>query len=855
MRKKGIVLVTALLFTGVIIMICTVTASLGKAGLESGTARANSEQAAMAAMSGIAYVQGEISKNGAFGADGKSLGGNIENGDTVIIRDKNHMCVVGCLGCAPKKVKDINSVKDAMSADCRAKFLISFNDDPKDEYRKEYNIPLSVNLLGKEGTLNNNQRKQLPRPVAKGTFHLAVKGISGKSMKTAEALLIDNGPECLNGGSVIMGDVKLNIGLSHYKYSDTDPLLTIANHDYKTQGQIMSKGKMTLECEEANAPKISSMFNTKAGTMIGTGKSNGFEIDGKTIKLDKWHPETYEELVKNGISCYPYNVNESELDSIEKMRNALKDCELSGQTFNKMRGGTYIYLSNATRGSDFDETKGRWVYTSDQNPNLDDCASLIRNSGQLPSLPDGISIGKDDDSVRKVKITGNVQTTGAVNFVAIDKRYDRKNGVMNYFKSPAKSIDLTLNGGNLISGDEGDTAANINVQGEVTGTGKIFSNGKLTINAGSALETRKQSGVGIWSQNGVELNSAQNLSADSIESELVVLTDGVESALTYTVTGEPIDTGNGRYYVNELAGAYKGGGQAMRVGEYVVAITGTGDYESAVSIYQDLGEGEYKYLRSFTKESLKDRLNRDDIYGWVDPDNKSKHNYDSDGNIKSDKVFSSDCSVGNVKMRIYSNVREKSATRGTDREAFPGSSVLEINGKKIGVIDVNNQRGSVYGDSRSYQGPLFSRYDKYPENQRMNNGSILFSLIDHSGEVKSEYSLSGDKLINFSPKKPGKGSGTSLPGSFSSAEEYLKAYYRSHVNNTSLKGTIYSKGLIDLNGDGHSINVIGAIIGTGDSSELKVRHTSTLSLLFNPDYVPFFKNRGRATKTVYKICY
>lgn len=853
MRKKGIVLVTALLFTGVIIMICTVTASLGKAGLESGTARANSEQAAMAAISGIAYVQGEISKNGAFGKDGKNLGVDIRNGDTVIISDKNHKCVVGCLGCNLKKVKEIKSIKDAMSADCKAKFLISFNDDAKDEYRKEYNIPLSVNLLG-NGTLNNNQRKQLPRPVATDTFHIAVKGISGKSMKTAEALLIDNGPECLNGGSVIMGDVNLNIGLDHYKYSDTDPLLTIANHDYKTQGQIMSKGRIDLDCSKANAKKISYIFNTKAGTMIGTGESNGFEIDGKTIKLNESHPETYEDLVKNGISCYPYNVNEQELGSIGKMSDALKDCGLSGQSFQKMRGGTYIYLSNATRGSDFKETKGRWVYNSDQNPNLNDCASLISNSRELPSLPDGISIGKDDDSVRKVKITGNVQTNGAVNFVAIDKRYDRENGVMRYFESPAKSIDLTLNGGNLISGDEGDTTANINIHGEVTGTGKIFSNGKLTMNAGSALETRKQSGVGIWSQNGVELNSAQNLSAYSVESELKVLTDGVENALTYTVTGEPIDTGNGRYYISELAGAYKGGGQAMRVGEYVVAITGTGDYESAVSIYQDLGEGEYKYLRSFTKESLKDRLNRDDIYGWVDPDNKSKHNYDSDGNIKSDKVFSSDCSVGNVKMRIYSNVQEKSATRGTDREAFPGSSVLEINGKKIGVIDVNNQRGSVYGDSRSYQGPLFSRYNKYPEDQRINNGSILFSLIDHSGNVKSEYSLSGDKMTYFSPKKPGKGSGMSLPGNFSSAEEYLKAYYRSHVKNTSLKGTIYSNGRIKLDGNGHSINVIGAIIGTGNSG-LNVWETSTLSLLFHPDYVPFFKNRGRATKTVYKICY
>lgn len=854
MRKKGIVLVTALLFTGVIIMICTVTASLGKAGLESGTARANSEQAAMAAMSGIAYVQGEISKNGAFGKDGKNLGGNIKNGDTVIISDKDHKCVVGCLGLKKVKgiVKEIKSIKDAMSADCRAKFLISFNDDAKDEYRKEYNIPLSVNLLG-NGTLNNNQRKQLPRPVATDTFHIAVKGISGKSMKTAEALLIDNGPECLNGGSVIMGDVDLKIGLDHYKYSDTDPLLTIANHDYKTQGQIMSKGRIDLYCQKANITKISSMFNTKAGTMIGTGKSNGLKIDGKNITLDESHPETYKELVKNGISCYPYNVNESELNSIGKMSNALKDCGLSGQSFQKMQGGTYIYLSNATRGSDFDETKGRWVYTSDQNPNLNDCASLIRNSGQLPSLPDGISIGNDDDSVRKVKIKGNVQTTGAVNFVAIDKRYNRKTGVTSYFKSPAKSIDLMLSGGNLISGNENDLTADINIHGEITGNGKIFSNGKLTMNAGSALETRKQSGVGIWSQNGVELNSAQNLSADSIESELVVLTDGVENALTYTVTGEPIDTGNGRYYINELAAAYKGGGQAMKVGQYVVAITGTGDYKSAVSIYEDLGEGEYKYLRSFTKESLMDRLNRDDIYGGLDPNDSSKHDYESDGSLKADKAFSSDCSVGNVKMRIRSNVKEKSATRGTVKEAFVGSSVLEINGKVLGTIDVNNQTSN--GDSGSYKGPLFDRYKKqYTANQCMDNGYILFSLIDHSGKEISGYSPNGEILTNFTPKKPGKGSGMSLPGNYSSAEEYLEAYYRSHVKNTSLKGTIYSNGRIKLDGNGHSINVIGAIIGTGNSG-LNVWETSTLSLLFHPDYVPFFKNRGRATKTVYKICY
>ena len=73
-KKRGIVLITTMLFVTVIVMIATLIATQGKMALQSGTISMQSEEAYMAALSGIDFVRGELKKDRSFGEKALSFG-------------------------------------------------------------------------------------------------------------------------------------------------------------------------------------------------------------------------------------------------------------------------------------------------------------------------------------------------------------------------------------------------------------------------------------------------------------------------------------------------------------------------------------------------------------------------------------------------------------------------------------------------------------------------------------------------------------------------------------------------------------------------------------------------------------
>ena len=66
MKKKksnGMILITTMLFITIIVMIATLIAVQGKSALQNGNLSLQSEEAYLAALSGIEYVRGELRKN------------------------------------------------------------------------------------------------------------------------------------------------------------------------------------------------------------------------------------------------------------------------------------------------------------------------------------------------------------------------------------------------------------------------------------------------------------------------------------------------------------------------------------------------------------------------------------------------------------------------------------------------------------------------------------------------------------------------------------------------------------------------------------------------------------------------
>lgn len=110
--RNGVILITTLFFVTLIVMFSVLVAQQGRQTLLSGVGFSNSEQAYLAAMSGIEYVKGELTLSKKWGVvsgdSGEALdSGTISSGGVIVKSDGN--AVVGYLDAVGGDVSKSNS--------------------------------------------------------------------------------------------------------------------------------------------------------------------------------------------------------------------------------------------------------------------------------------------------------------------------------------------------------------------------------------------------------------------------------------------------------------------------------------------------------------------------------------------------------------------------------------------------------------------------------------------------------------------------------------------------------------------------------------------------------------------------
>lgn len=910
MKKKGILLVTTLIFLGVIIMLCSVIAYNGKSVLMSGSGYADSEQAYMAAMSGIDFIREQLAENKNYGKPDFFSGENKKNGqsDSDANEDKD-VCflnyqdifkvgvnkrknlIIGCL--APSlsvdktAFKTISALRDINSIDSRAKFIISF--DSQNDYLSPRSINNFDNEAPQEADLNGNKSEVPPN-----TFYVVSTGICGRYRKKAVVLLASNGPAPLRGGTTAKNDI--TISSSAFNISHVSP---------KTDADIIALNDFnindfnTLKNKDNNSIKISS----------DSLSENGKKITANNVE---------KKLPANVRHNSNPSIDEADLSGLNSLDKALEDSKISPNS--SLKSGTYIYIRDVTdlsselnkartftladeNGAISLRDKNKWVYLDEDYADID--WNKVNNYSAVQSV-NGVSFGNG-----KVTVSENVATDGNIHFMALNKTED---GYSN-----GNSIDFELDDGSLIVGkSSSDDKNSLIVDGEVTGTGKLFATGDINMNAGSVFEARKQSGVGIWAGGCINVKNAENLSSDSAVQEHVLLKAGIEHAVENGLEAENtlISTANGSYHYTELENAYSAASDDPCVqfklnGETITLHLGSkGSDDGFINIYK--GD---QFVKSITPSSLLQQLgyevetNNGSIYGrtcWsklkngndnsassyvvqYTPENKT--DYPNTFERVSDATIEADLATEALDIKIKSHVTNSTEKeRGELYEGFPGAVQLIIEGESIGIIDINNAELSVFRDDLT----KYVNYEHLKVRDRYRNsgtkdvdfvestnGKILFSKKNlaqlsnvgytqlsgtdieiQQGNISCVAYLfpsikpddffkiirAGEFFVNDKIPKLNKDIEYPdiLPGD--SIESYLKRFYAFNVNNTSFKGTIYSVGNhIAIQTNYRDFELLGAFIAINGS--ILLSHINNGSLIFDPDYVPFFKNENYGVDT------
>lgn len=550
MKKKGILLVTTLIFLGVIIMLCSVIAYNGKSVLMSGSGYADSEQAYMAAMSGIDFIREQLAENKNYGKPDFFSGENKKNGqsDSDANEDKD-VCflnyqdifkvgvnkrknlIIGFLAPslsvdktafkAISSLRDIN-LRDINSIDSRAKFIISF--DSQNDYLSPRSINNFDNEAPQEADLNGNKSEVPPN-----TFYVVSTGICGRYRKKAVVLLASNGPAPLRGGTTAKNDITISssaFNISHVSPKTDADIIALKDFNINDFNNLKNK--------DNNSIKISS---------------DSLSEDGKKITANNVEKKLPANVRHNSNP----SIDETDLSGLNSLDKALEDSKISPNA--SLKSGTYVYIRDVTDSSsesDKEQTftlddengaislrdKNKWVYLDGDYDDIDIDVNQVDNYAAVQSV-NGVSFGNG-----KVTVSENVATDGNIHFMALNKTED---GYSN-----GNSIDFELDDGSLIVGkSSSDDKSSLIVYGEVTGTGKIFATGDINMNAGSVFEARKQSGVGIWAGGRINVKNAENLSSDSAVQENVLLQAGLEHAVANGLTPDntPIWTVNGKYSV------------------------------------------------------------------------------------------------------------------------------------------------------------------------------------------------------------------------------------------------------------------------------------------------------------------
>ena len=904
-KKSGIILITTLLFMAIAFMLAVIIAKNGKETLMGGNRYADSEQAYLAAVSGLEFIKGQLYRDKAWGTYKNnqlqiqpSTTSSDSNSQTIIIKkhsDNNGLTGYILLDTSKGQVSENNY---------DSKFEIFFKNNPTNkEYACINNIDNESNIMRDTA---NTQTTQLPteaslppseensnspeqtaqtttedttknkRDVPAKSFYAYVKGTCGKTVRYAEAIFVSNGPKSLDGGSVINGKVNINsytaisednVTVSDVEqYSSENPFITINNKSAEKNGKITSGNALTIESNSTSDPYY--LLNSKNKTIIS---SKGIEIGNFNYSSQNL-PDS-----KDTPSHITYDPNPKIIDKI----GSLSDVDtVAGDTtgntsteqsednkYTELEPGTYVFINDIEKPQE-----SHWVYTKDiltsdtENKEISTTKfeKLDINNKKFENIA---FVTKENEGqkqqTRKINIIGKVESKGNLSFIVVDKQNPKdKDNPENttsdykYTQSSRNTVDFSISDKGVIKTKANSGNANLFINGEVTGSGKIYCDGNLTMNSGSTLETQANSGVAVWAKGNVDIKEAKNLTSESESLQNMIIKDGIEEAKNsglpsegtdiningqntqistseQTQTNDTIQTVTFKHEKTEPVPPHERNKRQPKTvtTNYKIEIKG-----DAISIYEnEKKEPIFRSTATQLKSMYNFKLDKQDFNLfdiWIDCDNQDSayinywlNYYKCKGKIES----------GKVKLEDY----DSSDSWGYYRDNHIGDMQLYIDGKSVGIIDINYQKYN----------------SKYKNNEKITsktNNNMFFSTNNYWNLSKKdaqykEFAISNPTTVTATAKQ----ADDKVKQKSNTMEEYVVNYYKKQIANTDVKGTIYSKeGNININGNGGEFNITGALITVNGS--LNINGITHATLTYDPDYVPFFNDEGIFTRSLFE---
>lgn len=470
-RRKGIVLITTMLLLTIIVMIATLLTMSAHNGLKLGRNYSDSEQAYYAAVSGLEYARSRIYFDPTWMQKAEPSTDALIMGD-LIVKEGGYL---------------VNGYIGGNESNSRSQFTIAFSkptssqSDSGMDYISQNNISRSQSeALKRKGGVFSTYKI-----VPDNKIYIIVRGTSNGIVRYAEACL-SPGPESNFSSYSSVANTAINVGLS-----GANPSFIVDSMVNKPR-MLRAVGNISVNSSAKNDGCFvigSSGTAYAQNVSINKSKLSNSDTDrlryGVNIDTDKC--EETEKMLK--VASENVNWDSLTADSVPGSSIA------PGAYIYDIEGNEWYYYSNAK----ISETKKQGKtseYFLDLNNKAHEYPLCTNSLFQGPAVTVKDRLKCDGDlfigAVDSKDFIGK-KTAVASKVARVSVVFDPKNG----------HTDAALE----MNGDA--TAGNtLILEGEVSGTGKIFSRGNVYLQGGSFFDTKKNSGVSIYAEEDVNIVSA-----------------------------------------------------------------------------------------------------------------------------------------------------------------------------------------------------------------------------------------------------------------------------------------------------------------------------------------------------------
>ncbi len=496
-NKKGIVLITTMLLLTIIVMIATLLALSAHNGLQLGKSYNDAEKAQYAALSGLEYARSRIYKNAEWMQNTAKSEESIylcSNSQSPLIINEGKGIVEGYINDSDSNNKAMFRIvfvspdkahiesPDELANLMNGRKLQLKNSEENTDIDKSYKRTIdyiscnnvartgSYNIFKKNRETNNFEvyKKDLPA----NTIYLVSQGVSNGTVRYAESFINVADIKNFSTSSIARGNI--NVGLV-----GANPSLLI---NARTQESTSLRAYGNIE--------VGSVAENKNCFVLA---NDGYAY-GKKIKINN------KELTNSLASSYGINIDTSEnsLAMTNEMLESGKDINWSTLTTNSSADGLSpgAYLYNLS-----DE---KWYH----------CEEAIISGLRKETISIGFTPPKPISNTNhnginfadlKLELNGNIACRGNLIFAAVDVGNLPAKSNQDINISGLKRLNINFNENATLEVGGPNKSADLILQGELTGTGKIYSKGSVYFQGGSFFDTQKNNGVSVYAEENVEI--------------------------------------------------------------------------------------------------------------------------------------------------------------------------------------------------------------------------------------------------------------------------------------------------------------------------------------------------------------